>query len=169
MIKMTKNKLVEIKDEFNLIKKIGDALITDGYDSSNSTIITISTEQSSIMGQLLRHQLSLDGEVTNGFSIDVPVIEEEWDDKCIEVLNNVFQSKYKLIQNKKIILVRAQIKTGVSFEYVYNFMKKNLGANNKIISVTLFENISSNWESDYVGEYYDAEFEKLSFWWENSF
>jgi hypothetical protein len=166
---MTKNKLVEIKDEFNLIKKIGDALITDGYDSSNSTIITISTEQSSIMGQLLRHQLSLDGEVTNGFSIDVPVIEEEWDDKCIEVLNNVFQSKYKLIQNKKIILVRAQIKTGVSFEYVYNFMKKNLGANNKIISVTLFENISSNWESDYVGEYYDAEFEKLSFWWENSF
>jgi hypothetical protein len=166
---MTKNKLVEIKDEFNLIKKIGDALITDGYDSSNSTIITISTEQSSIMGQLLRHQLSLDGEVTNGFSIDVPVIEEEWDDKCIEVLNNVFQSKYKLIQNKKIILVRAQIKTGVSFEYVYNFMKKNLGANNKIISVTLFENISSNWESDYVGEYYDAEFETLSFWWENSF
>ena len=166
---MAKNKLIEIKDEFNLIKKIGDALITDGYDSSNSTIITISTEQSSIMGQLLRHQLSLDGEVTNGFSIDVPVIEEEWDDKCIEVLNNVFQSKYKLIQNKKIILVRAQIKTGVSFEYVYNFMKKNLGANNKIISVTLFESISSNWESDYVGEYYDAEFEKLSFWWENSF
>lgn len=166
---MTKNKLIEIKNEFNLIKKIGDALITDGYDSSNSTIITISTEQSSIMGQLLRHQLSLDGEVANGFSIDVPVIEEEWDDKCIEVLNNVFQSKYKLIQNKKIILVRAQIKTGVSFEYVYNFMKKNLGANNKIISVTLFENISSNWESDYVGEYYDAEFEKLSFWWENSF
>jgi hypothetical protein len=166
---MTKNKLVEIKDEFNLIKKIGDALITDGYDSSNSTIITISTEQSSIMGQLLRHQLSLDGEVSKGFSIDVPVIEEEWDDKCIEVLNNVFQSKYKLIQNKKIILVRAQIKTGVSFEYVHNFMKKNLGANNKIISVTLFENISSNWESDYVGEYYDAEFEKLSFWWENSF
>ena len=166
---MVKNKLVEIKDEFNLIKKIGDALITDGYDSSNSTMITISTEQSSIMGQLLRHQLSLNGEVTNGFSIDVPVIEEEWDDKCIEVLNNVFQSKYKLIQNKKIILVRAQIKTGVSFEYVYNFMKKNLGANNKIISVTLFESISSNWESDYVGEYYDAEFEKLSFWWENSF
>jgi hypothetical protein len=166
---MTKDKLVEIKDEFNLIKKIGDALITDGYNSSNSTIITISTEQSSIMGQLLRHQLSLDGGVTNGFSIDVPVIEEEWDDKCIEVLNNVFQSKYKLIQNKKIILVRAQIKTGVSFEYVHNFMKKNLGANNKIISVTLFENISSNWESDYVGEYYDAEFEKLSFWWENSF
>jgi hypothetical protein len=166
---MIKNKLVEIKDEFNLIKKIGDALITDGYNSSNCTIITISTEQSSIMGQLLRHQLSLDGEVTNGFSIDVPVIEEEWDDKCIEVLTNVFQSKYKLIQNKKIILVRAQIKTGVSFEYVHNFMKKNLGANNKIISVTLFENISSNWESDYVGEYYDAEFEKLSFWWENSF
>jgi hypothetical protein len=166
---MIKNKLVEIKDEFNLIKKIGDALITDGYDSSNSTMIIISTEQSSIMGQLLRHQLSLNGEVTNGFSIDVPVIEEEWDDKCIEVLNNVFQSKYKLIQNKKIILVRAQIKTGVSFEYVYNFMKKNLGANNKIISVTLFESISSNWESDYVGEYYDTEFEKLSFWWENSF
>jgi hypothetical protein len=166
---MIKNKLVELKDEFNLIKKIGDALITDGYDSSNSTIITISTEQSSIMGQLLRHQLSLDGAITNGFSIDVPVIEEEWNDKCIEVLTNVFQSKYKLIQNKKIILVRAQIKTGVSFEYVYNFMKKNLGANNKIITVTLFENISSNWETDYVGEYYDAEFERLSFWWENSF
>lgn len=166
---MIKNKFVELKDEFNLIKKVGDALLTDGYDSSNSSIITISTEQSSIMGQLLRHQLSLDGEVVNGFSIDVPVVEEEWDDKCIDELRNVFSSKYYLLQNKKIILVRTQINTGVSFEYVVNFLRKNLAVPNKIITVTLFENISADWESDYVGEYYDKEFEQLVFWWENNF
>ncbi len=166
---MVKNKLIELKDELTLIKKVGDALLTDGYDSSNSAIITISTEQSSIMGQLLRHQLSLDGEVVNGFSIDVPVVEEEWDDKCIDELKSIFNGKHKLLQNKKIILVRTQINTGISFEYVVNFLRKNLAATNKIITVTLFENISSEWESDYVGEYYDKEFEQLVFWWENNF
>lgn len=166
---MVKNKVIELKDELTLIKKVGDALLTDGYDSSNSAIITISTEQSSIMGQLLRHQLSLDGEVVNGFSIDVPVIEEEWDDKCIDQLKSIFNGKHTLLQNKKIILVRTQINTGISFEYVVNFLRKNLAATNKIITVTLFENISSEWESDYVGEYYDKEFEQLVFWWENNF
>lgn len=166
---MVKNKVIELKDELTLIKKVGDALLTDGYDSSNSAIITISTEQSSIMGQLLRHQLSLDGEVVNGFSIDVPVVEEEWDDKCIDQLKSIFNGKHTLLQNKKIILVRTQINTGISFEYVVNFLRKNLAATNKIITVTLFENISSEWESDYVGEYYDKEFEQLVFWWENNF
>jgi hypothetical protein len=166
---MIKNKFVELKDEFNLIKKVGDALLTDGYDSSNSAIITISTEQSSIMGQLLRHQLSLDGEVVNGFSIDVPVVEEEWDDKCNTELANIFKSKNLLLHNKKIILVRTQINTGISFEYVVNFLRKNLAVPNKIITVTLFENIGAEWESDYVGEYYDKEFEQLIFWWENNF
>lgn len=166
---MVKNKVIELKDELTLIKKVGDALLTDGYDSSNSSIITISTEQSSIMGQLLRHQLSLDGEVVNGFSIDVPVVEEEWDDKCIDQLKSIFNGKHTLLQNKKIILVRTQINTGISFEYVVNFLRKNLAATNKIITVTLFENISSEWESDYVGEYYDKEFEQLVFWWENNF
>ena len=123
---MVKNKVIELKDELTLIKKVGDALLTDGYDSSNSAIITISTEQSSIMGQLLRHQLSLDGEVVNGFSIDVPVVEEEWDDKCIDELRMIFNGKYSLLQNKKIILVRTQINTGISFEYVVNFLRKNL-------------------------------------------
>lgn len=166
---MIKNKFVELKDEFNLIKKVGDALLTDGYDSSNSAIITISTEQSSIMGQLLRHQLSLDGEVVNGFSIDVPVVEEEWNDKCNTELANIFKSKNLLLHNKKIILVRTQINTGISFEYVVNFLRKNLAVPNKIITVTLFENIGAEWESDYVGEYYDKEFEQLIFWWENNF
>lgn len=166
---MVKNKLIELKDELTLIKKVGDALLMDGFDSSNSAIITISTEQSSIMGQLLRHQLSLDGEVVNGFSIDVPVVEEEWDDKCIDELRSIFNGKYSLLQNKKIILVRTQINTGISFQYVVNFLRKNLAVPNKIITVTLFENISADWESDYVGEYYDREFEHLTFWWENNF
>lgn len=169
MKNMIKGRVIELKDELTLIKKIGDALLMDGFNSSNSSIITISTEQSSIMGQLLRHQLSLNGEVTNGFSIDVPVIEEEWNDKCIDELRSIFSGKHSLLQNKKIILVRTQINTGVSFEYVYNFLKKNLAVPNQIITVTLFENIGAEWESEYVGEYYDKEFEQLIFWWENDF
>jgi hypothetical protein len=45
-------------------------------------------------------------------------------------------------------------------------MRKRLALDNKIITVALFENISSKFESDYVGEYYDNEFEDLTFWWE---
>lgn len=159
-------KFVDSKKEFELIDKIGNELIQSGYNASNSIIITVSTDYSSIIGQILRHQLSHSGEVVDGFGIDVPYPDESWDDSYRTKLAADLQNNSKNVYNKNIILVEACVIRGSNYEYVVNYMNKWLGINNNIITVTMFENISSKWESDFVGEYYDDTFEDLTFWWE---
>jgi hypothetical protein len=43
----------------------------------------VSTDYSSIVAQYLRHQLSYDGEICEGFGVDVPYPDEEFDDYCL--------------------------------------------------------------------------------------
>lgn len=159
-------KFVDSKKEFDIIDKIGNELIQSGYNASNSIIITVSTDYSSIIGQILRHQLSHAGEVVDGFGIDVPYPDEQWDEIYRTKLAADLQNNSKNVYNKNIILVEAGVIRGSNYEYVINYMNKWLGINNNIITVAMFENIGSKWESDFVGEYYDDTFEDLTFWWE---
>jgi len=41
-----------------------------------------------------------------------------------------------------------------------------LGIKNNVFYLSLFENQSSIFKSDFVGEYYDNETQDLTFWWE---
>lgn len=164
--KMRKIKFVDIKKELELIEKLGNDLLSNGYNASNSIIIIVSTDYSSIAGQILRHKLSYDGEVVDGFGIDVPYPDETWDESYRTKLSADLQNNSKNTYNKNIILVEAGVIRGSNYAYVVNYMNKWLGISNNIITTTLFENISSNWQSDFVGEYYDDVFEDLTFWWE---
>ena len=76
---MRKIKFVSAKEEFELMNEIGERIKESNYNSSNSVIVTVSTDYSSIIGQILRHQLSYNGEICDGFGIDVPYPDEEWD------------------------------------------------------------------------------------------
>lgn len=163
---MRKVKLIDINKEIELIDKIGNELLADGYNASNSIIVTVSTDYSSIVGQILRHKLTHAGEVADGFGVDVPYPDEEWNESYHNRLINDFRNHAETIYGKKIILVEAGVIRGSNYEYVVNTVYKWFGINNDILTVALFENISSKWESDYVGEYYDNEFEDLTFWWE---
>ncbi len=163
---MRKVKPIDSKKELDLIHKVGNELLQSGYNASNSIIIIVSTDYSSIIGQILRHQLSFDGEVVNGFGIDVPYPDEEWDDVYRSKLSADLQNNSKDVYQKNIILVEAGVIRGNNYKYVVNYMNKWLGINNNIVTVALFENISSEWQSDFVGEYYDDTFEDLTFWWE---
>ena len=45
-----KEKLITWEAELSLINKVGDKLLAAGLNASNSTIITVSTDYSSIVG-----------------------------------------------------------------------------------------------------------------------
>ena len=72
---MTNNKKilnVSFNDEQFLIDNIAAELIRDGFNADNTVVITVSTDYSSIIGQTLRHLLSSNGEICDGFGVDVP-------------------------------------------------------------------------------------------------
>ena len=78
---MREEKIIIWDTELSLINHLGDELIEAGFNASNSIIISVSTDYSSIVGQLLRHRLSFNGEIAEGFGMDVPYPDEEWTDK----------------------------------------------------------------------------------------
>lgn len=164
-----KEKLITWEKELSLINKVGDKLLAAGLNASNSTIVTVSTDYSSIVGQILRHKLSHNEEIVDGFGIDVPYPDEIWDDTYIKELSetlNLHAYKYK---NKiSVILVEAAVIRGGNYTYITEWMRNNLAAyRTYITTVTLFENIGSKFKSNIVGEYYDDNTDDITFWWES--
>lgn len=163
---MREIKFVSQKEEIELTDKLGDELLSAGFNASNSVIITVSTDYSAIVGQILRHHLSYEGEICEGFGIDVPYPDEVWDDKYVFEMRTAFQTHKHNFRNKIPILVEAGVIRGSNYEYVIDWMRRYLGYDGKIITLALFENMGSRFKSDFVGDYYDDEKEDLTFWWE---
>ena len=163
---MRTTKLVTLNEEIQLIDKLGDELLSGGFNSSNSVIIVVSTDYSAIAGQILRHKLSFNGEIVEGFGIDVPYPDEVWNKKYVDTMSRVFQNYGYLLQRKTAILVEAGVIRGGNYEFVTKWIKKHLGIGTPIITLTMFENIDSKFKSDLVGEYYDDKIQDLTFWWE---
>ncbi len=159
-------KFVNRTEEFELIDKLGDTLLEDGCNASNSVIVTVSTDYSAIVGQVLRHRLSYGGEICDGFGIDVPYPDEQWDDKYISEMRTLFQTHRDTFRYKTPILVEAGVIRGSNYTYVIDWMRKYLGYEQKIITLAMYENLGSKFKSDYVGEYYDDTIQDLTFWWE---
>jgi hypothetical protein len=159
-------KFVSRTEEFELIDTLGDELLEAGWNAFNSTIITVSTDYSAIVGQILRHHLSYDGEICDGFGIDVPYPDEEWDDKYIFEMRTAFQTHKHTFRYKTPILVEAGVIRGGNYTYVIDWMRRYLGYDQKIITLALFENLGSKFKSDFVGDYYDDTIQDLTFWWE---
>ena len=163
---MRTTKLVTLNEEIQLIDKLGDELLSGGFNASNSVIIVVSTDYSSMIGQILRHKLSFNGEIVEGFGIDVPYPDEVWNKKYVDTMSAVFQNYGYLLQRKTAILVEAGVIRGGNYEFVTMWMKKRLGMKTPIITLTMYENIDSKFKSDLVGEYYDNKTQDLTFWWE---
>lgn len=159
-------KFVSRTAEFELIEVLGDELLEAGYNASNSIIITVSTDYSAIVGQLLRHYLTEGGEICEGFGIDVPYPDEVWDDKYIFEMRTAFQTHKHLLREKTPILVEAGVIRGGNYTYVIDWIRKYLGYDKPIITLALYENLGSKFKSDFVGDYYDDSLFDLTFWWE---
>lgn len=152
--------------ETGLILKLGDELLSKGFNASNTVVISVSADYSCIVGQLLRHQLSYEGEICDGFSIDVPYPDEVWDfTYTCELTALVNLYRYKL-RNKKILLVEAGVIRGSNYKFVVDYLRNNLKITEEIYTLSLFENVGSKFKSDFVGEFYNDETQDLTFWWE---
>jgi hypothetical protein len=102
----------------------------------------------------------------DGFGVDVPYPDEQWDDKYQQELIDTFRLHIRNKAKKTPILVEAGVIRGGNYTHVVNTMRKYFSQDGTIITLALFENESSVWKSDFVGEYYNNDIEDLTFWWE---
>ena len=108
---MRKELYVSIAKELECTVIIAEALKKNAYNASNSIVVTVSTDYSSITGQIIRHELTHEGEIAEGFGVDVPYPDQEWDSKFINEACSLFLLHRQSIGTKNIILVEAGVIT----------------------------------------------------------
>jgi len=163
---MRKELIVDWDTELRLMNLLRDILLSYDLDASNILLVSVSTDYSSVIGQYLRHQLSYNGEICDGFGIDVPYPTQSFDEKFTKEIVDMLKIHASNIGNKTILLVEAGVIRGGNYTKVVDIIKNELGLTCPILTLTMFENIHSKWKSDFVGQYYDDEREDLTFWWE---
>jgi hypothetical protein len=163
---MRKELNVEWDTELRLMNELRDKLLSYGLHASNTVIVTVSTDYSSIIGQYLRHQLTNNGEICTGFGIDVPYPDQSFDEKFVKEMCDMFRIHADGIADKTILLVEVGVIRGGNSTRVVDIIRNKLNMTGPILTLTIFENIQSKWKSDFVGRYYDNEIEDLTFWWE---
>lgn len=161
-----KELVVSQEKETALIFNLSEELLQKGINASNTVIVSVSGDYSCIVGQILRHSLTHDGEICDGFSVDVPYPDQTWDERYLLELKSLFELYNYKLENKKILLVEAGVIRGSNYKFIINYLKNTLGIEQKIETLTLYENSGSVFKSDFVGEYYDDETQDLTFWWE---
>jgi hypothetical protein len=161
-----KEYLIPQELETHLTLELSKKLLNKGIDASNTIVVTVSTDYSSNVGQLVRHGLTANGEICDGFGIDVPYPDESWGETYKLELQTIFELyRYKL-EGKSILFVEAGVIRGSNYKYLVDFLKNKMGISNPFYFLALFENESSAFKSDFVGEYYDNDTQDLTFWWE---
>jgi hypothetical protein len=161
-----KEHFISQEKETALTLELAERLLIGNFNASNTVIVTVSTDYSSNVGQLLRHALTKDGEICDGFGLDVPYPDETWDSDFINELEALIKLfKYK-IENKKILLVEAGVIRGSNYKFMIDYLENKLNLQDEIYTLALFENSSSKFKSDFVGEFYDNDTQDLTFWWE---
>jgi hypothetical protein len=154
--------MVELNEEYDLIIRLKDKLKEAGFNASNSTLVSVSADYSSIVWQILRHQLSHEGEFCDGFTVDVPYPDQEWtQDDSNKILSECSWVEFK----KNLILIEAGVIRGSNYRILSKLLSLHY-PEQKVVTVALFENERSAFKSDYVAEYYDNTVSDLTFWWE---
>jgi len=163
---MRKELKVNRTHELYLMNKLRDELLLKGLNSSNTVIVTVSTDYSSVIGQYLRHQLTKDGEICDGFGIDVPYPDQTFDEISVKKVCNMFTTHADSLVGKTILLVEAGVIRGGNYTKVFDVIHNDLRITQPVMTLTMYENEHSKWKCDFVGEYYNGETEDLTFWWE---
>ena len=158
--------VVTWQDELYLADHLRDRLLADGLHADNTIVITVSTDYSAWIGQYLRHQLSHDGEICDGFGVDVPYPDQEFDETFRIAVRAMFAINAGDIDGKTILLVEAGVIRGGNYATLVDLIRKGIRRTEPIKTLAMYENVGSRFKSDYVGRYYDDATEDLTFWWE---
>jgi hypothetical protein len=157
--------MVSQNEELQVMESLRNTLLGAGINSKNTIIVTVSTDYSSVVGQYLRHQLTKDGEICDGFGIDVPYPDETWTDEYISRVQQMFRMFSCDVKDKTILLVEAGVIRGSNYKKVIEIIRQ-LAVDEPIATLAMFENVNSKFKSDFVGKYYNDDEEDLTFWWE---
>ena len=149
-------------EEHELINKLGIMLRNAGFNASNSTLVAVSSDYSSIAWQILRHFLSHDGEVCDGFTVDVPYPDDVWSDEFERL---ALQACKTVCFSDNLILIEAGVIRGSNYRRLCDLIHENYPGQ-VIVTSTVFENEHSAFKSEFVARYYDDEKQDLTFWWE---
>ena len=142
----------------------------DDWIDDRTLMLMVSPDFSGIVTTILSHGLSKHRKTT--MYTDVIHVSDPTEDK--ELYRNRFDLEFsntiKGFDNEpynKFIVAEAGVISGSNYLWIWDKMtnKFNIPEEN-IRTVALFENIHSAFKCNYVGEYYDNEFEDLCFWWE---
>jgi len=148
-----------------------DKLIADiqinypDVNASNTLVVNVSPDYSSIIALQVSHALSFEGEIADIMPIDVPYPDEDYllyKDKAINDIRNFF--KYNNTRYKNYILVEAGIIRGGNYTWLTKLLTSLLSG--RIITTALYENTGSKFKSDIVGDYYDDTTQDLTFYFE---
>lgn len=156
---------ISIEKELEAIENLSNRLIKDGFNAENTVVVTVSTDYSSIAGQLIRHNLSKNGEIAYGFGVDVPYPDQHWEMGFERELRDVFQTYEYEFDDKTLILVENAIIRGGNYKFLTEWINLHY-PNMKVITLSLFENNYSIFKSDYVFEYYDNNVSDITFHFE---
>ena len=97
---MRKELYIDPITEIRCIESVAEALTKAGHNASNSIVVTVSTDYSSIAGQIIRHELTHEGEIADGFGVDVPYPDQEWDTRFVNEACSMFLLHRKAIGEK---------------------------------------------------------------------
>jgi hypothetical protein len=164
---MRKEYSISIEKELALIESLSYEILEQGFDASNTIVISVSSDYSSIVGQIIRHNLSFKGEIADGFSVDVPYPDQIWDADFMRELKLTFFTHDHKFSGKTLLLTEAGVIRGGNYRFLTEWIFTNY-PEVKIKTLTLFENTGSAFKSDFVGEYYDDKIQDLTFSWEKA-
>jgi len=163
---MRKELYIDPIREIRCVESVAEALKKAGYNASNSIVVSVSTDYSSIAGQIIRHELTHEGEIADGFGVDVPYPDQEWTTRFVNEACSMFLLHREAIGVKTLILVEAGVIRGSNYKTLISLIRRTLEIDNNIVTTSLFENKHSAFKCDHIAEYYDDEVEDLTFWWE---
>lgn len=157
---------VSEEDELRVAEELRDQLVKAGHHAGNTVIVTVSTDYSAWIGQYLRHQLSHDGEICDGFGVDVPYPDQTFDETFRANVRTMFAMNARDIDAKTILLVEAGVIRGGNYTALVDLIRNDIGRTEPVKTLAMYENVGSRFRSDYVGHYYDDATDDLTFWWE---
>lgn len=131
------------------------------WHPSRTCFLCVSPDYSSIVTQHLSHALTVDGEIYNIESVNVPFPDESVTQYKVDFEINL---QYWMQKWENFVLIEAGIIRGGNYTWITDTMRANHCE--WFETVALCENVRSKFASDYVGMYYDNDIEDLHFWWE---
>ena len=152
--------------EWELIQRLLTIVDSSQFHPKTTTVIMASPDYSATVAMHLAHAWSRDGDMLPILPVDVTYPDEQSLPYEVAFRNQLAD----LAKQRKLplhwVCVEAGIIRGGNWRWMLKALEEFGYMRSEITLVALCENMHSAVKSDYVGEYYDDEYEELMFYFE---